>query len=338
MTMRSLWCVEPGSVEWREVPAPRLAGDLEAIVAPVAASRCAFDHGLTAGGSPYMAPFAIGHEAVARVVEVGDAVRNVEPGDLVVVPPNIACGECDRCRRGLTAHCRSTAPGAAYGIPSGGAWGGLFDDLVNVPFADAMLATVPAGVDPVEVTAAGDSLALGHDVMSEHVGAGRRSVAVLGSGEHGLYQVAFAMVLGADRVVYVDDDAERREVAAGLGAHAAAGPPDCAVGPFELVVDAAAREDWLRRAVRMLEPEGVIECLGGYFGDIRLPALPLYGGGINIRFGIGSGRPHATATIDAVARGLVRPSDLWAARVPWDDLPTAYAEEPRKIIAVHSGE
>ena len=332
--MQSLRFIAPQRVEWRDVPSPKLQGDLEAIVAPVAANRCDFDRGVAAGLSPYQGPFAIGHEAVARVVEVGDSVGGVVPGDLVVVPPNIACGDCDRCRRGLTAHCRRNRPGAAYGLPAGGEWGGLFDDLVRVPFADAMLTAVPGEVDPVEVTAAGDSLALGHDIMTEHLGAGRRRVAVFGRGEHGLYQIAFAVGLGAESVLYVDDHPERRDLASRLGAPAVSGPPDRADGPFDLIVDASGNEAWLRRAVRMLEPDGVIECLGGYLGDIRLPGLPMYGGGINIRFGIGNTHAHVGPTLDAVARGLVRPSTLWTATVPWDDVPAVYADEPRKVIAV----
>jgi hypothetical protein len=55
---------------------------------------------------------------------------------------------------------------------------------------------------------------------------------------------------------------------------------------------------------------------------------------VNIRFGIGSGRPHAEATIDAVSRAIVRPSQIWSARVPWDDVPAAYPVEPRKVVAV----
>ena len=332
--MRSLRYVRPGRVEWHEVAAPTLVGDRDAIVETVAASRCAFDRDVASGHSPYSGPFAIGHESVARVVEVGDRVRRVAPGDLVVVTPNIACGECDRCRRGLTAHCLATPQGASFGLPQGGEWGGLFDDLVRVPFADAMLVLVPDGVDPVEVTAAGDSLALAHDVMAEHLAAGRRRVAVFGSGEHGLYQVAFAVGLGADTVLYVDDDPERQRLGQELGARSVAGPPDRADGPFDLIVDASGSVAWLRRAIQMLEPEGVIECLGGYFEDVRLPGFPMYGLGTNLRFGIGSGRPHAASTIDAVSRGIVRPLSLWAANIAWDDVAAAYPQERRKIVAV----
>jgi alcohol dehydrogenase len=83
----------------------------------------------------------------------------------------------------------------------------------------------------------------------------------------------------------------------------------------------------------MLEPEGVIECLGGHFGDIRLPGFPMYIAGTRIGFGPGNNGPHVKPTINAVAAGLLRPSALWATHVAWDDLPAAYIDEQRKVIA-----
>jgi alcohol dehydrogenase len=88
--MQSLCYVEPGRVEWRETASPGLQSDLEAIVTPVVASRCDFDREMVRGFSPYTGPFAVGHEAVARVLNVGDEVRGFGPGDVVVVVPNIS--------------------------------------------------------------------------------------------------------------------------------------------------------------------------------------------------------------------------------------------------------
>jgi threonine dehydrogenase-like Zn-dependent dehydrogenase len=331
--VRSLTYVEPGRIEWREADDPRLRGPAEALIVPVAASRCAFDRDVARGRSPFGGPFAIGHEGVGRVVDIGDAVTSVKVGDVAVVVSNISCGGCERCRRGLTAHCLETPPGASYGLPGGGQWGGLFDDVVRVPFADAMLTPVPPGIDPLDVAPAGDSLGIAQAIMAEHLKSGAGRVAVFGAGEHGLYQVAFAVGLGAESVLYVDDDAERRDCAAGLGARTTPGPPDRNDGPFDLIVDAAGNEAWLRRATHMLEPEGSIECLGGYFGDLRLPGFQLYGGGVKIRFGINNSGPHVKPTIDAVTAGVVTPSRLYAQLVEWDDLPDAYIEQPRKLLA-----
>lgn len=332
MTMRSLVYAAPGTVEWREAPAPRLEGDLEALVTPVAASRCDYDREIVRGASPLAPPFAIGHEAVARVIDVGDRVQNVAPGDLAVVVWHVACGDCDRCRRGLTGHCRRVPPGSAYG--AAGPWGGLFDDLVRVPFADAMLTPVPRGVDPADLSAAGDGLGLGHAIASRQIASRPERVAVFGRGEHGLYQVAFAARLGMRSIVHVDESAERRALATQLGATSVAASPAEAGGPFDLIIDAAGNEAWLHGAILMLEPEGVLECIGGYFDDMRIPGFASYINGATVRFGLCNNGPHVQPTIDAVASGAIRPSEIWTTRVAWEDVPAAYVEEPRKLVAV----
>ncbi|MBH9879285.1 dehydrogenase, partial [Clostridioides difficile] len=71
-------------------------------------------------GLPFAAPFPFGHECVGEVVEIGEGVTTVAPGDRVVVPFQIACGECPRCRRGTTASCEAVPQAASYGLGRGG--------------------------------------------------------------------------------------------------------------------------------------------------------------------------------------------------------------------------
>lgn len=119
----------------------------------MAATSCDVDSMILAGQGFIDPPFALGDECVAKVVETGDAVTTVTPGDLVVVPWSINCGTCDHCRAGLTAHGTAVPHMAMYGAPVGGSWSSLFSDLVRVPWADAMLVPLPAGLDPVGVNA-----------------------------------------------------------------------------------------------------------------------------------------------------------------------------------------
>lgn len=98
--MRELTYVARNTVEWREAPDPVLRSGREAIVAPVAATSCDVDSSILAGHGFLDPPFALGHECVARVVETGDTVTTITPGDLVVVPWSISCGTCDQCRTG----------------------------------------------------------------------------------------------------------------------------------------------------------------------------------------------------------------------------------------------
>ncbi len=68
--------------------------------------RCVIsDQPIIAGQAPIPGPIALGHEFVAEVIEVGDRMSSIAPGELAVVPFQISCGECGRCRRGVTANC-----------------------------------------------------------------------------------------------------------------------------------------------------------------------------------------------------------------------------------------
>jgi alcohol dehydrogenase len=334
--MQSLWFVRQGYLEWRDVPAPRLSGDLEALVAPIAASTCDIDRLIVSQPSRFREPFAIGHNGVARVVDVGDRVKTVKPGDVVAVAWHISCGECDRCRRRLLAHCRRSTPGTSYGLPTGERWGGLFDDLVRVPYADAMLHPLPDVVDPVEFVAASDNLTVGYATVAPHIETGRRRILVFGWGINGLYTVAFARALGASEITYIDDNPANREKAIELGAASFPGPPEPSMGPFDLVVDASLDPEWLRGVMKLLEPEGVVECVG-HVTDVTLPGWQWYGKGATLHCGICSTGPDIHETFKAVASGAVIPSRLWSERVAWDqDLPAAFVAHRRQLVAVRS--
>src|SRR5690348_442240 len=98
--MEQLTFVGPRDLERRQTAAPTLESDAAALVRPRAVATCDLDAMIVGGESPFPAPFPIGHECVAEVVEVGDAVTTVAPGDLVSVPFQISCGSCASCLRG----------------------------------------------------------------------------------------------------------------------------------------------------------------------------------------------------------------------------------------------
>src|SRR5438552_13653713 len=114
--MQQLTFTGPDALEWRDVDEPRLHSDRAALVRPLAVATCDLDALIVAGASPFPAPFAIGHECVAEVLDVGDAVTSLEPGELVSVPFQISCGECASCRRGRSANCSTVAFTSTYGF------------------------------------------------------------------------------------------------------------------------------------------------------------------------------------------------------------------------------
>ncbi|MFJ7213260.1 zinc-binding dehydrogenase [Amycolatopsis sp. NPDC098790] len=332
--MRELTYVARRAVEWREAPDPRLESDRDAIVAPVAATSCDVDSAILAGHSPLPPPFAIGHECVARVVETGDAITHVAPGDLVVVPWAISCGECGRCRSGRQAHCASVPHMAMYGAPIGGGWGGLFSDLVRVPWADAMLVPLPAGLDPVALASASDNWPLAWRLVAPHLEArpGAR-VLVLARGSIGLYACDIARALGASDVLYVDPDPAHRALAASFGARTAEAIEPVHHG-FDLAIESTGRVDQLAVAVRSLVPEGFCESAGNHFRPGELPLLEMYLTGVTLRVARDNVRAHLPDALALAASGRVAPDRVVSHVFDWEDLPGALPERHLKPVFV----
>ena len=92
--MRAAIVPEPGRIELVEIPEPKY-GDYEARVEILACSICSgTDSHIVYGQFPWRAyPCVLGHESIGRVVEVGPAVRNLRPGDLVLRPTAVRPGE-----------------------------------------------------------------------------------------------------------------------------------------------------------------------------------------------------------------------------------------------------
>jgi threonine dehydrogenase-like Zn-dependent dehydrogenase len=99
--MRRLEFVGPLRLEFREVTERRIESADQVIVRPVASTTCDLDRAIIAGVTPFEGPFAIGHECVADVVEVGDDA-GVVPGARVVVPWLPCCTVCAACLQGRT--------------------------------------------------------------------------------------------------------------------------------------------------------------------------------------------------------------------------------------------
>ncbi|MFF5091141.1 zinc-dependent alcohol dehydrogenase [Streptomyces niveus] len=119
--MRALVYLEPGSVELREHPAPRVGHDDDVVVSIVGTGICGTDRKILLGRFPARPGVVLGHESVGLVDEVGAGVRSLVPGDRVVVNPTLYCGWCVPCRRGATNFCRNKA-GTEVGVDRDGTY------------------------------------------------------------------------------------------------------------------------------------------------------------------------------------------------------------------------
>ena len=333
--MKELNFLEKGRLEWREADDPKLEGDGEALVRPVAVATCDLDMWLVQGRIPYEGPLAIGHEGVGEVTEVGDSVGSIAPGDLVSIPFQVSCGECDTCRGGHTGNCERVGRMATYGLPIGENHGGFLSDSVRVPFADAMLVPVPEDVDPAAVASLSDNIPdAWRSVAPPLEDSPGASVLICGgAGSIALYAVQIALALGAERVAFAGGTAEHRELAERLGAELAEEEFPQRLGPFPITMDFSGTHEGLACALRSTAPEGICTINAVYFeGATPVPLLEMYTKGIRVATGRVHARTVMEPILELVRSGRLRPELVTGETAAWDDAAEAVANHRSKLV------
>ena len=211
-----------GDIGLDEVPEPAVEDPNDAVVRLTASAICGTDLHFVRGTVPGMEPGTIlGHEGVGVVEEVGAYVRNLKPGDRVVIPSTIACGSCAYCRASYYAQCDNVGNGATafYGGPAAnGAYQGLQAEFARVPFANVGLVKLPDGVSDDQAILLSDVAPtgwFGADLAEVSPG---DTVAVFGAGPVGQFAIEAALRLDAARVIAVDRVQDRLEMARDVGA------------------------------------------------------------------------------------------------------------------------
>ncbi|MGA5543759.1 zinc-binding dehydrogenase [Mycobacterium sp. NPDC051198] len=241
VTMAAVWTGT--GVDIRTVPIPAL-GAGEVLVRVRLATVCSSDLHTVTGRRPAACPSVLGHEAVGDVVATGPGAE-VAVGQRVIWSVTVACGECPRCRSGLSAKCLSVRKVGHE--PFDGDWSlsGSYAAHVVLP-RGTTIAVVP---DTLSDAVAAPAACATATVMATLEAAGEltgRRVLIGGAGMLGLTAVAACADAGAD-VQVVDRNADRLALAAQFGGRASdGGPVDVAIdytGSSAAVADALARLD-----------------------------------------------------------------------------------------------
>ena len=213
--MRALVYHGPGRKEWEEVQTPTVQDDTDAIVRVDAVTICGTDLHILKGDVPAVTDGRIlGHEAVGTVDSVGPSVRNIRPGDRVLVSCISSCGSCRFCREGRYGQCIG-----------GGGWilghkiDGTQAEYVRVPFADNSTYPAPADVEDEELLMLADILPTGYEVgvLNGRVSPGD-VVAVVGAGPIGLSAIMGARLYSPSQIVAIDKADARLDAAKLFGA------------------------------------------------------------------------------------------------------------------------
>src|SRR5205085_8843414 len=314
----------------------------------------------------------LGHEFMEEVVETVPECHNLKVGDRVVVPFTIACGRCFFCERQLWACCDNSNPNAGmaetmYGFsPSGlfgyshlmGGYAGGQAEYARVPFADVGPIKIPNGLPDEQVLFLSDIFPTGYmaaencDIQPGDV------IAIWGCGPVGQMAIRSAFLLGAERVVAIDDVAERLRLAEEGGAETlnfddggiferlramtgGRGPDACidAVGleahgaTLDAYVDRAKaaaflatdRPNALRQAIHACRKGGIVSIPGVYGGFLdKIPFGAAFQKGLTFKMGQTHMMRYMQPLLDRIESGELDPSFVITHRVPLDRAPDAY--------------
>jgi threonine dehydrogenase-like Zn-dependent dehydrogenase len=215
-----------GDIRVEDVPEPKIQNPTDAIVRLTSSAICGTDLHFVRGSFAGVKPGTIlGHEGVGIVEAVGAEVRNFEPGDRVVIPSTIACGNCSYCRAGYYAQCDTVNPGgkragtAFFGGPAAaGGFDGLQAEKARIPYAHVGLVKLPDSVSDDQALLLSDIFPtawFGAEMAAVEQG---RTLAVFGCGPVGQFAIASAKLMGAGRIFAIDGNDDRLAIARCQGA------------------------------------------------------------------------------------------------------------------------
>ncbi len=212
--MKALVYQGPGKKDWVEKDKPEIQKPTDVIVKLTKTTICGTDLHILKGDVPAVTPGrTLGHEGVGVVEAVGSAVQNFKPGDAVLISCVTSCGKCANCKRQLYAHC------------SDGGWilGHLIDgtqaEYVRIPHGDNSLYPIPEGADEEALVMLSDIMPTGLEIGVQYgnVKPGD-TVAIIGAGPVGMSVLLTAQFYSPGRIVMIDMDPARLELAMQFGA------------------------------------------------------------------------------------------------------------------------
>ncbi len=268
---------QPMTIEDIQIDKP---GRREVLIRTAVAGLCHSDLHFIEGKYPWPVPAVLGHESAGVVEAVGEDVTYVKPGDHVITCLSVFCGHCEHCLTGHMSICQSPEVKPAPGVAKRMHWKGQhLNQFLNLSsFAEQMLvhehALVKVREDmPLELAAligCGVITGYGAVVHTAKVAPGE-TVAVIGCGGIGLSAINGAQIAGAGRIIAVDRDPVKLEMARRFGAtdvvDASAGDPAAQVleltkGGVHYAFECVGLKQTVEQAFGMLAPGGTATVVG----------------------------------------------------------------------------
>jgi S-(hydroxymethyl)glutathione dehydrogenase / alcohol dehydrogenase len=306
------------------------------------------------GQYPLALPFVVGHEGAGVVVEVGNAVTRVRPGDKVIGAFVRACGECWQCVRDRSHLCeRSAEVGRSPRVTLDGtpmttmAGLGTMAEQMTVDESSVVVVETDLPFEQLCLVGCGVTTGVGSALWTARVAPGS-SVAIFGCGGVGLSVLQGAVIAGAARVIAVDLSPMKLETAKVLGATDVvdAGAGDAVAQVRELTsghgadytFEVVGRTDTMHQAYQAACRGGTVTFVGALPADIviELPANDLHSSAkhlVGSAYGSAQVRRHMPEIVALVEAGRLNLESMISARLPLRDVNEAFrALEANQVL------
>lgn len=212
--MKALVYLEPKKIAVQERVKPSIQFPTDAIVKITKTTICGTDLHIIKGDVPTCkAGTILGHEGVGIIDQIGESVSNFKIGDRVLISCISSCGKCKYCRKQMYSHCENG------GWILGNSIDGTQAEYVRIPYAETSLYPIPQGKDEEALVMLSDILPTGFEcgVLNGKITPGS-NVAIVGSGPIGLSALLSAQFYSPAKIIMIDIDDNRLEIAKKFGA------------------------------------------------------------------------------------------------------------------------
>lgn len=364
----------PRRVRVDQKPEPEIKHPQDAIVRVTRACICGSDLHLYNGSVPdTRIGTTFGHETVGFVEEVGSEVNNIKVGDKVLVPFNIACGQCVFCKQQLYGNChesnpQATAVGGIFGYShTAGGYDGGQAEYVRVPYADVGPMKVPDWMDDDTAVMLTDVTPTGYQAAEMGGIQKGDTVVIFGAGPIGIMAAKCAWLFGAGRVIVIDHIEYRLDFAKNwcpaevynykelpdvvqfmkettdwigadvaidaVGAEATGRIGQTLMGKKMHLLGGAATA--LQWAINSVRKGGVISVVGVY-GPVGalVPIGNIVNKGLTLRGNQASVKRLLPRLVEHVENGIITPKDLITHRIPLEEAGDAYKMFSAKLDGI----
>lgn len=336
--MRAVVMHAPGDVRTDEVDKASIVEPTDAVIRVTAACICGSDLWPYRGIEDVNGPTAMGHEYVGVVEEIGDQVKDIPIGALVVGSFVASDNTCEICKAGFQSRCVHQVMMGSVGTQS---------DYARIPLADGTLVKVPGEPTPAQLRsllAASDVLGTGwFAAVAAEAGPGK-AVAVVGDGAVGLLGILAAKRLGAERVVAMSRHADRQALARKFGAtDIVEERGDKGVARIKELtngygahstIEAVGTQESMMQAIHATRPGGHVGYVGVSHG-VELDGLDLFFSTVSLLGGPAPVRRFLPELIDLIMTDQIDPGVVFDLELPIERAAEGYkAMDERRATKV----